>query len=61
MMDLTWRDAILRVLSSASEPMHYTAIAEAIAEQGLRTATTSAPWSFSRSRIQKSRRAAWSR
>lgn len=37
MPDLTWRDAILRVLRGASEPMHYTEIAEAIAEQGLRS------------------------
>jgi hypothetical protein len=37
MAELTWRDAILRILKNAGEPMHYTAIAEAIAEQGLRT------------------------
>lgn len=37
MPDLTWRDAILRVLRNATEPMHYTEIAEEIAEQGLRT------------------------
>lgn len=36
MADLTWRDAILRILRSANEPMHYTAIAEGIAEQDLR-------------------------
>lgn len=36
MPDLTWRDAILRVLRDATEPMHYTEIAEEIAEQGLR-------------------------
>jgi HB1, ASXL, restriction endonuclease HTH domain len=34
--DLTWRDAILKVLKDATEPMHYTAIAEAIADQNLR-------------------------
>ena len=37
MADLSWRDAILRVLQDRSEPMHYTAIAEAIAEQELRS------------------------
>lgn len=37
MADLTWRDAILRVLRGASEAMHYTEVAEAIAEQGLRS------------------------
>jgi hypothetical protein len=37
MPDLTWRDAILRVLRGAPEAMHYTEIAEAIAEQGLRS------------------------
>jgi hypothetical protein len=36
MTELTWRDAILRVLKDATEPMHYTAIAEAIADQNLR-------------------------
>jgi hypothetical protein len=35
--DLTWRDAILEILKGSSEPMHYAAIAEAIAEQGLRS------------------------
>ena len=36
MPDLTWRDAILHVLRNTSEPMHYTEIAEEIAEQDLR-------------------------
>ena len=37
MPDPSWRDAIKQVLQSSPEPMHYTAIAEAIAEQQLRT------------------------
>ena len=37
MPDLGWKEAIIRVLSAAAEPMHYTDIAEAIADQGLRT------------------------
>jgi hypothetical protein len=37
MANLGWRDAIFKVLQSSSEPMHYTEIAEAIAEQQLRT------------------------
>ena len=43
MSDLTWRDAIQRVLAGASEPAHYTDIAEAIAEQGLRTELGATP------------------
>jgi hypothetical protein len=34
--ELGWREAALKVLQARSEPMHYTAIAEAIAEQKLR-------------------------
>ena len=30
MPNLPWREAILRVLNSADEPMHYTEIAQAI-------------------------------
>lgn len=37
MPDLGWREAIERVLQGRSEPLHYTEIAEAIAEQGLRS------------------------
>ena len=37
MQDLGWREAIMRVLRDAGEPMHYTDIAEAIAEQELRS------------------------
>jgi len=35
--ELNWRDAIIHVLQGQSDPMHYTDIAEAIAEQGLRS------------------------
>ena len=37
MPDYSWRDAIMKVLEGSSESMHYAEIAEAIAEQGLRT------------------------
>src|SRR5262245_52960210 len=37
MPELGWREAIVQVLKGHSEPMHYAAIAEAIADQGLRT------------------------
>lgn len=37
MPDISWRDAITQVLQSSSEAMHYADIAEAIAEQQLRT------------------------
>jgi hypothetical protein len=37
MADLSWRDAIIKVLQDRTEPMHYTEIAEAIAEQQLKT------------------------
>lgn len=37
MAELSWREAIIRVLQNSNEPMHYTEIAEAIAEQGLRS------------------------
>jgi hypothetical protein len=37
MAELNWRDAIIQVLQGSPDPMHYTEIAEAIAEQGLRT------------------------
>lgn len=36
MPNLSWKDAILAVLNEASEPVHYTDIAEAIADQDLR-------------------------
>lgn len=37
MSDLPWKEAIENVLDDAQEPMHYSDIAEAIAEKGLRT------------------------
>lgn len=37
MPDLAWKDAIVQVLRNTSDPMHYTEIAEAIAEQKLRS------------------------
>lgn len=37
MPDLGWREAIVQVLQDAGEPMHYTDIAEAIADQELRS------------------------
>lgn len=36
MNEMTWHDAIVQVLREADEPMHYTEIAEAIAERGLK-------------------------
>lgn len=43
MPDLNWRDAIVHVLKSSPEQMHYTAIAEAITEQGLRKEVGATP------------------
>lgn len=37
MRDMAWKDAIVQVLKNTSDPMHYTEIAEAIAEQELRS------------------------
>jgi hypothetical protein len=37
MSDLSWRDAIIKVLQGSPEAMHYTEIAEAISKQELRT------------------------
>ena len=36
MADLSWRDAIIKVLQEATEPLHCTEIAMRVAEQGLR-------------------------
>ncbi len=41
--ELTWKDAIARVLEDKSEPMNYLAITEAILEQGLRGTTGATP------------------
>jgi hypothetical protein len=37
MSNLSWRDAIIKVLQTAREPMHYTDIAERVAELELRS------------------------
>ncbi|WP_299065895.1 HTH domain-containing protein [Accumulibacter sp.] len=37
MPNLSWRDAVIEILSNSPEAMHYADIAEAIADQGLRT------------------------
>ncbi len=37
MSELSWKEAIIRVLTTAAEPMHYAEISDAIAEKGLRT------------------------
>jgi hypothetical protein len=37
MSEMSWRDAIISVLQEHTDPMHYTDIAEAIAERGLRS------------------------
>ncbi|QQR73175.1 MAG: hypothetical protein IPJ17_17080 [Holophagales bacterium] len=43
MPDLTWKEAILQVLRDQTEAMHYTEIAEAIAERGLRSELGATP------------------
>jgi len=43
MPDLSWREAIEQVLRGNGEPMHYTDIAEAIAEQELRSELGATP------------------
>jgi len=43
MPDLSWREAIIRVLQGYAEPMHYAAIAEAISGQQLRTELGATP------------------
>jgi len=43
MPDLSWRDAIIQVLQGHADPMPYTSIAEAIAEQQLRTELGATP------------------
>ena len=41
--ELSWRDAIVRVLSEAGAPMHYTEIAEAITGRGLKKTLGATP------------------
>ena len=43
MADMSWRDAILRVLRAHEGPMHYTEIANRIVEQGLREKVGATP------------------
>lgn len=43
MQNLSWRDAIIKILENSSEAMHYADIAEAIAEQQLRADTGATP------------------
>ncbi len=43
MSDLSWRDAIIKVLEDSQEAMHYTEIAEAISERKLRTEVGATP------------------
>lgn len=40
---LSWKEAVLQVLKTSPEPMHYTEIAETIAEQRLRTTLGATP------------------
>jgi hypothetical protein len=54
MNELTWRDAIVRVLENSGEPAHYADIAEAIAEQHLRTNLGATPASTVNSIINTS-------
>ena len=43
MGEMSWRDAITKVLAADPTPMHYTGIADAIAEQGLKTKVGATP------------------
>ena len=43
MADLSWKEAILRVLEQSTEALHYTEIAEAILDQHLRTQVGATP------------------
>ena len=56
MTDLNWYDAIIKVLGESSEPLHYTAIAEVIAEQELRTSVGATPAATVASTISTSMR-----
>jgi|SRR5580692_750564 hypothetical protein len=40
---MEWKDAIVKVLSDAGTPIHYTEIAEQIVERGLREELTATP------------------
>lgn len=56
MAELSWREAILEVLGLSADPMHYTDIAEAIAEQGLKTEFGATPAASVAAMISISRR-----
>lgn len=43
MPEMSWRDAVMKVLSESTEAMHYADIADAIAEQKLRTEVGATP------------------
>ena len=43
MTDLSWRDAITKVLKESPEPLHYAEIAARVAERGLRTELGATP------------------
>lgn len=43
MAELGWKEAIIKVLTKAKEPMHYTDIAQAIAAEGLKTKVGATP------------------
>ena len=45
MADMPWREAVITVLKEESSSLHYTAIAERIVEDGLRTAVGATPTS----------------
>lgn len=43
MAQMKWQDAIKKVLDAAEEPVHYTDIAQAIIDEGLRTSVGATP------------------
>ncbi len=43
MAELGWKEAIEKVLAKHGEPMHYTAITQAIAEEGLKRTVGATP------------------
>ena len=45
MADMPWREAVITVLKEENSAIHYTAIAECIVEDGLRTAVGATPTS----------------
>lgn len=51
--NLSWKDAVLKVLRDAGEPLHYTAIAEQIIEQGLLKTKTATPHASVNGNLQR--------